>query len=381
MSLVVETVTEIGRFAALRDDWERVNLECEAGSFFTSHDWLATWCTWFLTAGTSLYILLVWRNESLLGIAPFVIRKEQSGIKWLYLLGTGEEEASEVASEYADILVLPGAHLEVERVFADVMRKDASVWDGVQLLNVKSNSSVRPLLAGVLGRAAIRERLTGARYCVALREYPSSDAYLASLESSSFRNKLQVARRRMLKAGGDFIVVDTDSVDFDICYADLVRLHNNRWRGKGGRGVFADASFAGFHRDLLRLPGPRSSAYLAVLALDGAPVAVLYLLVYRGECHFYQSGIDPTVTPNVSPGILAHYLAIEWAIRQGFTTYDFMKGGARESYKQSFCRPGVNLYNYTMLRPRVGALLRYLAFTALNVISRIRWRSDKRCPA
>ena len=381
MTLIVETVTEIGRFASLRDEWEKVNLECETGTFFSSHDWLMIWCTWFLTAGTSLYILLVWRKESLLGIAPFVIRRERFGINWLYLLGTGEPEASEVATEYADILVMPGMRNEVERILADKLRQDFSAWDGVRLLNVRADSLIKPLLKKVLGCITIGEQLTGVRYRVALQNCRSSDAYLATLESDSFRNKLKVSRRRMRKAKGNFFIVDTGSNEFDRCAADLVELHDQRWRGKGGRGVFTDATFAGFHRDLLHSPGTKGSIYLAVLALGGAPVAVLYLLVYRGECHFYQSGINPTATPNVSPGILAHYLAIEWAIQQGLTTYDFMKGGAGKSYKQDFCRAGVNLYNYTMLRPHVGVLFRYLALAVNYVIDRIRWRFGRRCPA
>ena len=379
MTLVVETVTDIGRFASLRDEWEKVNLECETGTFFSSHDWLMTWCAWFLTAGTSLYILLVWSKESLLGIAPFVIRRESCGMNWLYLLGTGEPEASEVATEYADILVMPGMRNEVERILADRMRSDLAAWDGVRLLNVREDSLVKLLLTKVLGCITTGEQLTGAKYSVALQNFPSSDAYLGTLESTSFRNKLQVSRRRMCKAKSDFFIVAVGSNAFDVCFADLVKLHDERWHGKGGRGVFADTSFAGFHRDLLHLPGAKGSVHLAVLTLDDERVAVLYLMVYRGECHFYQSGINPAVTPNISPGILAHYLAIEWTIKQGFSAYDFMKGGAEKSYKQDFCRAGVKLYNYTMLRPRVRVFFRYAIITLCIAFSRIRTRFGRWC--
>lgn len=380
MTLLVETVTEPSRLASIRDEWERVNLACEEGSYFSSHDWLMTWCNCFLTPETSLYVLLVWRAETLLAIAPFVIRLETGGIKWLYLLGTGEEESSEVATEYADLLVLSEVRSEAERLLAEKLQKDNAVWDAARLLNVRADSRIVPVLSAALRKGWSKKYLAGVRYSVALEKYLSSEEYLASLQSESFRKKLKVAQRRMQKAGGEFAVVGNVSSDFHTAHANLMQLHNKRWKSKGCVGVFADELFARFHYGLVATPGAKDSIRLAVLAMDGVPVAVLYLLLYRGECHFYQSGIDSTVRPNVSPGILAHYLAIEWAIAQGCRTYDFMKGGVSRSYKRDFCSPGIQLYNYTLLRPLLHVKLRYLGVLAVQLTGRVVARFGRRYP-
>jgi CelD/BcsL family acetyltransferase involved in cellulose biosynthesis len=66
-------------------------------------------------------------------------------------------------------------------------------------------------------------------------------------------------------------------------------------------------------------------------------IGILYNFVYRSTVSFYQSAFVYEDDNRLKPGYVAHALAIEAALRDGFDTYDFLAAdnpsGSR--YKQS----------------------------------------------
>src|SRR3981189_1050437 len=67
-----------------------------------------------------------------------------------------------------------------------------------------------------------------------------------------------------------------DPATVDAAFEDLFRLHEKRWRGRGGAGVLADAAVRAFHREAARAFCEAGMLRLYRLWIAGAVVGVYY---------------------------------------------------------------------------------------------------------
>lgn len=116
--------------------------------------------------------------------------------------------------------------------------------------------------------------------------------------------------------------------NFSELFRGLIQLHRLRWNARGQAGTLdpawrfhTEAAARLFARELLRLYAWR---------VNGRLIAVLYGFLCGRHFYFYASGFDPEFE-HLSPGsvLIAH--AMEEAIREGATEFDFLRGA--EAYK------------------------------------------------
>ena len=133
-------------------------------------------------------------------------------------------------------------------------------------------------------------------------------------------------------------------------FAELVRLHEVTWRGRGLRGAFAEPEVRRFHHALISDGLPRGEVDL--LRIGAGPVVIGYLMNFnhREVVSAYQSGFDYAAAgPHMKPGLTSHYLAIEAARAAGAGSYDFLAGPSR--YKSSFANAERSLYWLSIAGP------------------------------
>jgi CelD/BcsL family acetyltransferase involved in cellulose biosynthesis len=117
--------------------------------------------------------------------------------------------------------------------------------------------------------------------------------------------------------------------------ANLFRLHDLRWRGRGGSEAFDSPGVRAFHEDVSRTALERGWLRLFTLRLDRDPSAVLYAFRYGRTFSYYQSGFDPRFA-KLSVGLVTLGLAIRSAIVEGAAEFDFLHGD--EAYKFHWAR-------------------------------------------
>jgi len=104
-------------------------------------------------------------------------------------------------------------------------------------------------------------------------------------------------------------------------------------RGQG-RGQLVDRAGAAVRRQeevvAVRLALERGWLRLTLLEIDGRTAGAFYGLRYGQVFHFYQSGIDPSLS-RWSIGLVMLGLTIKSAIDEGASEYDMLHGN--ESYK------------------------------------------------
>ena len=131
-----------------------------------------------------------------------------------------------------------------------------------------------------------------------------------------------------------FTLADDSTVD--AYFADLVRLHQERWSSTGKPGCFASRRFTEFHRSLARKWVPEAKAVLARLSIENEVLAVLYGFVIGTKFDFYQSGVRRTGLGSiVSPGTTANLTLMSRLAEQGITHYDFLAAVCRCTSKRS----------------------------------------------
>jgi hypothetical protein len=157
----------------------------------------------------------------------------------------------------------------------------------------------------------------------------SWDAYLGTLgpsHRSNFKRRLKNLNREY-DVRLQYAVSDHERRE---ALQQLVTLHLQRWRPRGGSDAFDKPDLLAFHEEVSRLARECGWLRLASLVLDGVTVAALYGFRYRDTFHFYQSGFDSALQ-RYSVGLVMMGLTIRGAIEEGIREYDLLNGD--ESYK------------------------------------------------
>lgn len=299
----------------LEGEWEALNREVSGGSFFTSWYWLMTWVDTYLRPQDKLCVFCLHAEGKLVALAPFYLKKIRFGYE-LQLLGSGENQAAEVVTEYADLLCLPAWETLAIEAFAQSLQK--LKWRRGLFKYLLPDSRLHKL-SEKLG-CRIKPWDAGYQYALSLASEPT-----ALVPGKTERRRFRQWKKQPLN-----LIQVCELSDLDPVLDELSRLHNKSWNQRNKPGAFSDQQFLTFHQRLIQRCFEREHIALCTLANDKA-VAVFYGFSYKGKLHYYQSGVDYKAALS-SPGVLMHAAVIEWACNQGLDEYDFMCGRA-ESYK------------------------------------------------
>jgi len=133
-------------------------------------------------------------------------------------------------------------------------------------------------------------------------------------------------------------------------FAAMLPLHARSWAARGKPGAFATPWMRRFHNDLITAAHPRGEVEMLHITAGGADVGYLYNFRHGGRVHAYQSGFDLAgAGRHGKPGLTSHRLAIERALAEGDSVYDFLAGADR--YKLSLSQGSQPLWWVELVRP------------------------------
>lgn len=362
MQYKLELIEDINRFKSLEVAWGKLLQKSEKLGFFNSWVWSYTWWTIYAEEDDSLFILTAWNADELLGLAPFFIKNTCWGLsKELHFIGTGEPEDIEVATEYLDLIVAPSDADKFCDVLADKLFS-INRLNSLEFKNLLDSSICLNSLVPLINKKYFnKEYLCGYRY-LRLNKQELKNSPDDGL--NKLNRKYKVAMSRFERRGEANVYFIKYKSDLDWAMTTLVQLHEQRWQEKGKRGVFHSSKFLAFHAKILNYLFDTHNLILMILSSGDQSVAAFYGWKYGNTLSYYQSGIDTKYRPNMSPGLVMHMEAINWAIQHKLDYYDLMKGG-ETSYKSDYAEKKQAMYNLLLYKKSFFSLL----LQAIRVLS------------
>jgi CelD/BcsL family acetyltransferase involved in cellulose biosynthesis len=302
------TISDPASITGIRGSWRQLWRNCPRATPFQSPDWLVPW--WDIFMPGELRIVAVHREDELVGLAPFY----REGAR---LLPIGIS-----LSDYQDVLLLPEHAEAAAEAVADAIQS----MDDIEFCEF---DELAPDAAALqIAPQGWSESLATGSPCPVL-DLPDELPKLRQVIPPSRLRHLGTARRRVARRG-DSAILEGDVDNAVALFRELVRLHQLRWKADGQKGIFADPRVESFH--IAALPGliEQGIARVYALTIDEAVVGVYYGLRNRDCAYAYIGGYDPNYAFE-SPGSVLLGHAIEAAVREGLTLFDFLRGS--EDYK------------------------------------------------
>lgn len=381
-------LTDVSELEGLVPAWRRLLGRAVHAEPVRTPLWLLAWWRQFGAAdGRVLRAVAVEEAGELVGLVPLALRgathRRAIPVRRVELLGTGEDEADEIASDYVGGLAVDGRQDEVARLAAEALTGGAlGEWDELRLPAMSSEDPLVTKLAEALRARGLAATVTRSGEALFVPLPRTWSDYLRELGSSRRYVVTRSLREleRWAGEGGWEVRSAVTSSDLDEGRRVLHDLHAERWTAAGRHGAFASVRFKRFHDEVIpRLWAGEDGATLDLLWLvvRGEPIAASYNVVFGNKVYFYQSGRRIDLPKTLRPGIAMHALAIQRSIEAGHREYDFLQGASR--YKRDLALGSRGLVTLRAIAPH----LRARAVEAARVLAEraiARMRSRRRTP-
>lgn len=268
------------------------------------------------------------------------------GIGCFYRTGDGTVHFNGCVEEtdYLDLIATAeDAEAVWTAVFACLLSDEFPAWRCLDLCNVPEASPTRTILPRLAEDHGLSFDESVHEVCPVIQLPETFDAYLDSLESKQ-RREIQRKLRRADGLGLDVVTVGPED-DVDAAVDEFLELlqksmfEKRDWLNEGRRAVFHEAARAAQEAGTLQL---------MFVAVNGEKGAALFNFDYKDRIWVYNSGLDPQAFSALSPGVVLTAKAIERAIEDGRSSFDFLRGS--ETYKYRFGAEDTYIYRLQMAR-------------------------------
>jgi CelD/BcsL family acetyltransferase involved in cellulose biosynthesis len=222
-------------------------------------------------------------------------------------------------------------------VLHHLLSPEFPTWHTATLCNIPAASPTRAILPALAAQTHLHIEETVAEVCPVIPLPATFDAYLEMLDSKQ-RREVQRKLRRADGADARLIVIGPDddvtaAVEAFLKLLQRSTFEKRDWLNDGRRAVFHDVAQAAQSVGTLQL---------LFMEVEGQKAATLFNFDYKGRIWVYNSGLDPDAYGGLSLGVVLTTKAIEQAIENGRSTFDFLRGN--ETYKYRFGAQDTEIY-------------------------------------
>jgi CelD/BcsL family acetyltransferase involved in cellulose biosynthesis len=296
---------------------------------FLHPSWLQTWLAEF--GANCEPIVLTCDNGDLVGLAPLMRADDR-----LTFIG----DAS--ICDFMDVAVDPEhAEQAYDALWSQLASQD---WHEIELWGLMESSPTRD-----------RVKAFAAQNGYALEETPEAvsprldlpatwDEYLASLGKKD-RHELRRKIRRLYDSGNnvDFQVLSSQE-EVVGAMDDFLKLHTQSRQDKTD---FMTPEMESFFRRMASALAAEGLIRLFMLKINGKPAATVLCFDAGSHLYMYNSGYDPEFS-SLSVGLVSKALVLQWAIENGMSGLDFLRGD--EPYKYDLGAKDQQIYTLRLTR-------------------------------
>ncbi len=336
--MLAVTVTELihGKevFGALAADWDTLARQGMTNTPFQTLAYQRGWWQHLQPENGTLHTIVVRQNDGrLTAIAPLYL---VDGV--LHFNGCVEE------TDYLDLITAAeDAKTAWTAVLDCLCSPEFPAWHALDLCNIPEASLTRQILPEVAEKRGFSFDESVQEVCPVIQLPATFDDYLAQIGSKHRRE----IKRKLRRAKGAEATLRLVGPDDDIAqevdnFLELLQkstFEKRDWLNDGRRALYHDTANAALANGTLQL---------LFIEVNGRQAAALFNFDYDGRIWVYNSGLDPVSFGNLSLGIVITAKAIESAIENGRTEFDFLRGN--ETYKYHFGGKDSTIYRHQISR-------------------------------
>lgn len=185
---------------------------------------------------------------------------------------------------------------------------------------------------------------------------------------SKFRNNLKRLMRKSKEAGFKYRMVSKDENPEAITKA-VWQVEKNSWKHRAGTGIDASKIKKTFYRRIIHQAHDQGNLYMAMMELDGRPIAYDFNWSSGDTVFSLKMGFDEEFR-NIAPGKLLFAYTIKKSIEDGFRHHELM--GINEDFKSEWTEKlrkhsRFHVYNKGM----VSSIFRHFNFTAKPILKKL----------
>jgi CelD/BcsL family acetyltransferase involved in cellulose biosynthesis len=296
---------------------------------FIHPSWLRTWLSEF--GGDCEPLVLTCGDGSLAGVAPLMRSDDR-----VTFMG----DAS--ICDFMDVLVDPE---HADAAYGDLWQQlCAEDWNEMELWGLMASSPTRERVKAFAKEKGfeVEEELEAVSPRL---ELPGTwDEYLASLGKKD-RHELRRKIRRLYESGAN-VEFDVLSEQADVVAAmdDFLDLHT---RSRQDKTEFMTPEMESFFRRMASALAAKGLIRLSMLRINGKPAATVLCFDAGSHLYLYNSGYDPEFS-GLSVGLVSKALVLQWAIENGMSGLDFLRGD--EPYKYDLGATDQQIYRLRLSR-------------------------------
>jgi CelD/BcsL family acetyltransferase involved in cellulose biosynthesis len=291
--------------------------------------WLRTWLAEF--GGAVEPLVLTCGEGSLVGVAPLMRADDR-----LTFIGDSS------ICDFMDVLVDPE---HADAAYADLWRQlCAEDWTELELWGLMASSETRERVKAYAAQQGYAVEEVEEAVAPRLSLPGTWEDYLSSLNKKD-RHELRRKIRRLFDSGAavDFDVLSSQA-DVVAAMDDFLDLHT---RSRQDKTDFMTPGMAMFFRRMASALSAEGLIRLFMLRINGKPAAAVLCFDAGSYLYLYNSGYDPEFSA-LSVGLVSKALCLRWAIENGMSGIDFLRGD--EPYKYDLGAQDQQIYRLRLTR-------------------------------
>jgi CelD/BcsL family acetyltransferase involved in cellulose biosynthesis len=301
--------------SSLEPEWRELLASCpNHASIFQSPTWLRTWWGEF-GSGRELVLLSVREEQRLVGVVPLM--REGGRLSF-----AGDTEVC----DYMDFPCTTGR--EPDLLAATFRSLGEEPWDELALWALREDSPALAALPAVCAEAGLALASETEDVCPQIALPGDFEEYVSSLGKKD-RHELRRKLRKLPQAGEVELEVIESPAEAEAAIDTFLAMMRD---SRADKAHFMTPQMESFFRRLVLNLASEGLIEMVFLKLGGIRTACVLCFRAGDESLLYNSGYDPNYA-HFSVGLLSKALALQRAIEQGKTRFDFLRGHERYKYE------------------------------------------------
>lgn len=335
-------ITSTEEFYSLKDDWEELQEQDPDVTYYSTFEFNKVWWDVYKKVDDkALFIICIYNDGKVVGIAPFIIEERKKAIfswKVLKFLGRGDYLGVIINRKEDNALTI------IKEIFKAI-EKFKNKWDRIQLTHIKHNSLLAFYLLKSIQYNQYFKYLIECP-CIYFSKYESFDEYKRKYNVKRIRQ----SRNKLRKQLNFKTQVINNENNYDV-YERISELHKKEQqflilqKNRTERSsLFNDKYYSKFIKDIYR----NNSNVLTFILKDSNDEIIGYntCYLYKRILHGWNSAYNP-IMDKYSIGKILHYETVKYIFENRIAdVLDF--GAGRYPWKFWFTKDFIYDYQLDM---------------------------------